>query len=210
MRKLFIITLFAILASQVQAQSLDALLQGLMSMMGGTTENTQSAAEEAKITHPEVYELIGRWAFDGLVMDYTGDSTVASVAVATLEGQLSLLATKFDLVVGRDYAEISEDGMVTFACGESRVRAHCTSYDSYDGEVTLMFYLAEGKMVSITGVVVEQGGKTRVLFSANKVMDLLAKNYSKFNENTTLQMAKTVIDSYPGIRVGAAMKRVER
>ena len=204
-RLFFLLTLATTLsATSAQAQSLDALLKGLSSLLGTTT--TEEPAQAApKITHPEIYELIGRWDFDTLVMDYTGDSTLAGVAISTLESQLPALASKFGLVAGRDYINIGEDGSVTFVCGENRITAHCNSYDSYDGAVDLTFYL-NGKTVYVSGVVMQQDGQIKVLFNANKVMGLLSQNYSKFNENTILQAAKSVIDSYTGIRVGATVK----
>lgn len=206
MKKFFYTLIFSvavIASSNVQAQSLDDLLKSLASLMGSTTESTE---QKPKITHPEIYELIGRWNFDGLVMDYTGDSSIAAVAVSTLEGQLPLLASKFDLVAGRDYINIGEDGVITFVCGDSRISAHCNNYDSYNGEVTMTFYI-NNKYVNVTGIVIVQDGKTKVLFDANKIMELLSQHYPGFKDNTTLQMAKTVIDSYPGIRVGAAIKQ---
>ena len=204
-RLFFLLTLATALSvTSAQAQSLDALLKGLSSLLGTTT--TEEPAQTApKITHPEIYELIGRWDFDTLVMDYTGDSAIAGVAISTLESQLPALTSKFGLVAGRDYINIGEDGLVTFVCGENRIAAHCNSYDSYDGTVDLTFYL-NGKTVYVSGVVYEQDGQIKVLFNANKVMGLLSQNYSKFNENTILQAAKTVIDSYIGIRVGATVK----
>ena len=204
-RFLILLTLATALAStSAQAQSLDALLKGLASLMGSTTSES-TEAQKPKITHPGIYELIGRWDFDTLVMDYTGDSAIAGVAISTLESQLPALTSKFGLVAGRDYINIGEDGLVTFVCGEKRISAHCNSYDSYDGSVDLTFYL-DGKTVYVSGVVLQQDGQIKVLFNANKVMGLLSQNYPKFNENTILQAAKSVIDSYVGIRVGATVK----
>lgn len=204
MKKTFYISILCLVlcSTNVQAQSLDDLLKGLSSFFGSSEE----AAPQPKITHPEIYDLIGVWKFDGLVMDYTGDSSVAAVAVSTLESQLPTIATKFNIVAGRDYIDVSDDGTLTFVCGEARMTAQCSYYDSYDGKASMTFYI-DGKSVYVTATILEQGGVTKVLFDANKLMEILAKHYSKFNENTTLQMAKTVIDSYPGIRVGAKIKR---
>lgn len=202
---LYILTLCIALTAtnSAQAQSLDALFKSLSSFFGATEEQKP---ETPKITHPDVYDLMGRWVFDGLVMDYTGDSSLASVAISTLESQLPALATKFNLVAGRDYINVNEDGSIVAVHGESKITAYCTYYDSYSGEASLTFN-HNNKSINITATVIEQDGKTKVLFNANKLMNLLAQHYSKFNESTTLQMAKTVIDSYPGIRVGATMKR---
>lgn len=206
MRKLiFIVTFFVATmgTSSVQAQTLDDLIKSFTNLMSGTPE---PAEQKYNTSFYEIYELIGRWNFEGLVMDYTGDNTLASVAVSTLETQLPLLATKFDLVAGRDYVNIGEDGLITFASGESRVSAHCNSYNSTNGQVTMTFYLT-GKYVNVTGVIFEQNGKTKVLFDANKIMELLSQHYAGFKENTTLQMAKSAIDTYPGIRVGMTIKK---
>lgn len=202
---LYILTLCIALTAtnSAQAQSLDALFKSLSSFFGVTEE---TKPETPKITHPDVYDLMGRWVFDGLVMDYTGDSSLASVAISTLESQLPALATKFNLVAGRDYINVNEDGSIVAVHGENKITAYCTYYDSYSGEASLTFNY-NNKSINITATVIEQDGKTKVLFNANKLMNLLAQHYSKFNESTTLQMAKTVIDSYPGIRVGATMKR---
>ena len=70
----------ALSATSAQAQSLDALINSLSSFFGSSEEPAKAAP---KITHPEAYDLMGRWYFDTLVMDYTGDSSLATVAVST-------------------------------------------------------------------------------------------------------------------------------
>ncbi len=205
MRKIFFaLTLcIALSATSVQAQSLDALLKGLSNLLGTTEE---PAKAEPKITHPEAYDLMGRWYFEALVMDYTGDSSLASVAVTTLESQLPAITPKFDLVAGRDYIDINEDGSTVIVRGDKRMTGYCTYYDSYSGDADLTFTI-DGKSVHINATIIEQEGKTKIFFDANKMMSLMQQHYAKFNENTILQTAKTVIDSYPGIRVGATVKR---
>ena len=193
----------ALSATSAQAQSLDALINSLSSFFSSSEEPEKAAP---KITHPEAYDLMGRWYFDTLVMDYTGDSSLASVAVSTLETQLPAVATKFNLVAGRDYIDINEDGSTTIVRGEARMLGYCTYYDSYSGDADLTFTI-DGKSVHIDATIIEQDVKTKVLFNANKLMSLMQQHYTKFNENTILQTAKTVIDSYPGIRVGATVKR---
>ena len=192
----------ALSATSAQAQSLDDLLKGLSNLLGTTEE----PAKAPKITHPEAYDLMGRWYFEALVMDYTGDSSLASVAVSTLESQLPAITPKFDLLAGRDYIDINEDGSTVIVRGDKRMTGYCTYYDSYSGDADLTFTI-DGKSVHINATIIEQEGKTKIFFDANKMMSLMQQHYAKFNENTILQTAKTVIDSYPGIRVGATVKR---
>ena len=157
---LYILALCVALSTtnSAQAQSLDALLKSLSSFFGSSEQ--EQAPAQPKITHPEAYELMGRWVFDGLVMDYTGDSSLAAVAISTLESQLPTLATKFNLVAGRDYINVNEDGSIVAVRGESKMTAYCTHYDSYSGEASMTFNF-DGKSVSITATIIEQDGKTK-------------------------------------------------
>ena len=116
------------------------------------------------------------------------------------------ITPKFDLVAGRDYIDINEDGSTVIVRGDKRMSGYCAYYASYSGDADLTFTI-DGKSVHINATIIEQDGKTKISFDANKMMSLMQQHYAKFNENTILQSAKTVIDSYPGIRVGATVKR---
>ena len=62
----------------------------------------------------------------------------------------------------------------------------------------------------LTGTVeVVNGGDIRILFKAKELMTIVSQT-SIFKENSSLQMIKGVIDSYPEIQVGAVVKRVSK
>ena len=61
--------------------------------------------------------------------------------------------------------------------------------------------------INISASVTKVDGRCKILFDARELLAIIAEHYSKFNENTTLLMVKGVIDSYPGVRVGAYMRR---
>ena len=190
-------------AQRADAQSLDALMKSITALFA--TESEEQPAQQAE-TYPAVEKLTGRWIYDSLAIDYKGDSSVAALAVSTLESQLPTVAAKFELVAGRDNIMVNDDGSMIISTGQTKSSAYCSNYDPKTGSATMMFKLKDQNL-SIRATVIEANGKIKLMFNANELMDLIAKNYSKFDEMTTLQMAKGVIDSYPGIRVGAMLKR---
>ena len=105
--KLSITTLLCCLATlfagNVRAQS----LQSLLKMFGGS--KTEQKAEP-KTEIPSTEQLQGRWVYNAADMIYTGDSAIASVAVASAKTQLPAVVEKSGLVAGRDYIEIGNDG----------------------------------------------------------------------------------------------------
>lgn len=185
-----------------QAQSLDDLMKGLSSLFSSEPAAKEPVAE----VHPATTELLGRLRYDALTIDYKGDSTLASLAVATLESQLPLIAEKAGFVAGRDYLEVLDDGTMHIVRDGKRATAYCSSYDEQTGRASIMMQVDE-QTIRIVATVIKADGGYRVLFDATELFALMAKHYSKFEENTTLQMAKGVIDAYPGIRVGAVLRK---
>ncbi len=198
-----LLTLCAVVCSQqASAQSLDDLMRGLSSLFS----TQEPASETPKDVYPPLDELFGRFKYDALAIDYSGDSTLASLAVATLESQLPLIAEKAGFVAGRDYLEVLDDGTMHIVRDGKRATAYCSSYDEQTGRASIMMQVDE-QTIRIVATVIKADGGYRVLFDATELIALMAKHYSKFEENTTLQMAKGVIDAYPGIRVGAVLRK---
>lgn len=205
--KKFLYTLFLLLAvgvSDSQAQSLDDLMKSITSFFGSSTEQ-QKPAPPAE-THPATSKLMGRWVYDAPTIDYKGDSSLAAIAVTTLESQLPLIVEKFDFVAGRDSINVGEDGAITITYGENKVTINCTYYTPTTGIATLQMRVGE-QPISLRATIIDHAGKVKMMFDAKELMDMVARHYSKYNEMTTLQMAKSVIDSYPGIRVGVILRR---
>lgn len=207
MRRLFVLILLTGVmgATHVQAQSLDDLMKGISALFA-TEQAAQAEQEPVKEVYPTVTELLGRLRYDGLAIAYTGDSTIAALAVATLESQLPLISEKTGLVAGRDYMDVAEDGSMLMVRDGKRAMAYCSSYDEQTGQASIMLPLGE-QNIYITAVVLKVEGCYRLMFDAQALFALMAKHYPKFEENTTLQMAKGVIDSYLGIRAGVVLKK---
>ncbi|MBO7344106.1 MAG: DUF4923 family protein [Alistipes sp.] len=198
-----LLTLCAVVYSQqASAQSLDDLMRGLSSLFS----TQEPASETPKDVYPPLDELFGRFKYDALAIDYSGDSTLAALAVSTLEGQLALIAEKAGFVVGRDYVDVTDDGTMVIVRDGHKAQAYCSSYDNQTGKASIMMNLGE-QSVYTTTTVTKIDSRYRLMFDATELFALMAKHYSKFQDNTTLQMAKGVIDAYPGIRVGVILRR---
>lgn len=186
-----------------RAQSLDDLMKSIGAMFS-TSEQTPQ--QKPAVTTPTLEELIGRLKYDALAIDYTGDSSIASLAVATLESQLPMIAEKFGFVAGRDYIDVSDDGSLLIVCDGKGAAAYCSSYDQATGRTTIMMRLVE-QNIYVGATVLKSQGRYRLLFDATELFSLMEKHYPAFAENTTLVMIKGVVDAYPGIRVGVVLKK---
>ena len=139
-----LLTLCAVVCSQrASAQSLDDLMRGLSSLFSAE----EPAKEAPKDVYPPLDELFGRFKYDALAIDYSGDSTLAALAVSTLEGQLALIAEKAGFVVGRDYVDVTDDGTMVIVRDGHKAQAYCSSYDQATGRTTIMMRLAEQQSI---------------------------------------------------------------
>ena len=186
-----------------RAQSLDDLMKSIGAMFS-TSEQTPQ--QKPAVTTPTLEELIGRLKYDALAIDYTGDSSIASLAVATLESQLPMIAEKFGFVAGRDYIDVSDDGSLLIVCDGKGAAAYCSSYDQATGRTTIMMRLVE-QNIYVGATVLKSEGRYRLLFDATELFSLMERHYPAFAENTTLVMIKGVVDAYPGIRVGVVLRK---
>ena len=175
-------------------------LQSLFKIFGGS--KTEQKAEP-KTEIPAAEQLQGRWVYQALDMTYAGDSTIASVAVASAKTQLSTVADKSGLVAGRDYMELGADGTAKLVSGE-RTATASYSYRPEDGKMTVGMEHG-GKKVALTAEVRITDGKLRIMFDAAQLVAEAEKHSDSLKENTYFQMLKAMTEKYPGIMVGAVL-----
>ena len=173
-------------------------LQSLFKIFGGSKIEQKA---EPKTEIPAAEQLQGRWVYQALDMTYTGDSTIASVAVASAKTQLSTVADKSGLVAGRDYMELGADGTAKLVSGE-RTATASYSYRPEDGKMTVGMEHG-GKKVALTAEVRITDGKLRIMFDAAQLVAEAEKHSDSLKENTYFQMLKAMTEKYPGIMVGA-------
>lgn len=183
----------------VQAQSLTDLFKGLSSLLGSTT--TETVVE--KPVYPKEKELTGTWIYTEPQIVYEGSDALASIAINTIKGQIPTLAQKFGVVAGRDYAVV-KGSKITAVSGERKAKATYTYIPSTGKAIITGEH--NGKKIIVTGYATIKDGMVTVLFDANELIAIV-KETQTFKENSTLQMIASVIQSYPGIKVGATGRK---
>lgn len=198
MKRLTLLLLSLVLsAAPLQAQSLSDLLGSLFG--SSTTTTTQTAP---KPEYPTAKQIVGRWVYQQLDMDYTGDSTIASLGVATAKTQLSTLASAAKLTSGKDYVKLSSNGTFNLVSGERKIDGSYTYIPS-----TGRLILTVGDKLKAEAIVTLVDGGARIMFNAKQAALTVEQNSDSIKQSTAFQMMKEIVMAYPEITVGAIMKK---
>lgn len=192
---------FAFSATNASAQSLEGLFNSLSKMLSGESTTPK---QEVKVDHPTEKEIIGKWTYQEMCMEYTGDSTLASLAVSSAASQLPTLAAKVG-ITGKEYVRIKGDGTMLFVGGDSKIEAKYT-YVKPTGKI-IVSVVHNGQTITLTGSVAKIDGGLKVMFNAKEVAAKAEMVSSKFKDNSTFAILREMINSYPGIMGGAIFKK---
>ena len=186
------ITLFAMPAN---AQSWGDMLKGLL----GSETTSQPAV---KIEYPTAKQIVGKWVYQQLDMDYTGDSAIASMGVSTAKTQLASVAAAAKLTSGKDYVKLANNGTFTLHSGERKIEGSYT-YSPTNGK--LIITVNEKLKAEATVTLVD--GQGRIMFNAKQAALTIEQQSESFKNNTTFRLMKEIVMAYPEITVGAIMKK---
>ena len=205
MKRIAYILIFAVAtfgATNSSAQTLEGLFNSLSKML--SSSESAETKTEAKVEYPTGKEITGKWTYQEMVMEYTGSSTLASLAVSSAATQLPALATKMG-ITGKEYVRIKSDGTMLFVGGDSKIEAKYT-YVKPTGKI-IVSVVHKGQTITLTGSVAKVNGGLKVLFNAKEVAAKAELVSSKFKDNSTFAILKELINSYPGIMGGAIFKK---
>ena len=197
MKRLTIILLGIMLyCSSAQAQSWGDMLKGLLGSETTTSQPTQN------IVYPTAKQIVGKWVYQQLDMDYTGDNAIASMGVSTAKTQLSAIASMAKLTSGKDYVKLSNNGTFNLQSGERKIEG-TYSYNPSNGKLIITV----GEMLRTEATVTLVDGYGRIMFNAKEAALTVEQHSDTFKENTTFRLMKEIFVAYPEITVGALMKR---
>lgn len=205
MKRILYILIFAVAtfgATSSSAQTLEGLFNSLSKMLS-SSESAETKAV-VKVEYPTEKEIIGKWNYQEMVMEYTGDSTLASLAVSSAATQLPTLAAKVG-ITGKEYVRIKGDGTIMFVGGDSKVEAKYT-YVKPTGKI-IVSVVHNNQTITLTGSVAKVNGGLKVLFNAKEVVAKAELVSTRFKDNSTFAILKEMINSYPGIMCGAIFKK---
>ena len=197
MKRFAILILGVLIAtSPANAQSLSDMLSSLL----GSSTTTSQPAE--KPVYPTAKQIVGKWVYQQLDMDYSGDNAIASMGVATAKTQLSSVANVAKLTAGKDYVKISGNGTFQVISGERKIEG-TYSYIPAVGRLILTV----GDKIRTEATVTLVDGAGRIMFNAKQAALTIEQNSEEFKQNTTFQLMKEIVVAYPEITVGAIMKK---
>ena len=205
MRRLFLIAAFAAaFATPVSAQSWQDMFKSAIQSLTGGTSSESAAATAAPEPLPEK-ELFGSWSYQAPAMEYTGDDMLASLATSTLKGQLPSYFQQAGLQPGKATVSFSRRGVFKAVLDTYKVEG-VYRYDEDTGELTVECLFADNP-VSFTGRAKHADGVLTLLFEANAALGSLRASSQQYAQNPKLQQIAAILERYPGVMLGAELKR---
>ena len=190
MRRLFLIAAFAAaFATPVSAQSWQDMFKSAIQSLTGGTSSESAAATAAPEPLPEK-ELFGSWSYQ---------------AASTLKGQLPSYFQQAGLQPGKATVSFSRRGVFKAVLDTHKVEG-VYRYDEDTGELTVECLFA-GNPVSFTGRAKHADGVLTLLFEANAALGSLRASSQQYAQNPKLQQIAAILERYPGVMLGAELKR---
>lgn len=202
MKRLTLILAAALLACQTtQAQSLSDLLKFFG--FGGQTETKEQTAEQ---TAPALTtaKLLGQWRYAEPASRYDGDDMLGSFGMKAVETMLPAMYAK---------AGLDSSATVTFSSADT-ASGHIGDYtltgkyrfNETDGTMTVTATVG-GVDGVLHGTATLDDGMLTLLFDAQEAASIVERISDKAASNEKFRMMKSVLDSYPGVKMGCRMKR---
>lgn len=182
------------------AQSLQRLWQSLFG--SDETKTEQTVPEQKPMT---AAQLAGTWLYSEAAIDYAGDDMLASMAVSALKGQVEAYAAKAGVVAGRDRLILGADRTLRFIAGKHTAKG-TYAYDATSGTVTMQVEIG-GRQCTLAGMTTCENGVMTLLFDAGEALAAMKAAAPQLAQNENVKLATTVVENYPGIRLGACLKK---
>lgn len=203
MRKFITMAIAALVAVQTaEAQNWQELLRRLT---GGPAEKKteQPAGEQpAGLT---AAALCSTWTYSAPAMKYEGDDMLASIALKGIEGYLPSLYAKVGLAKGSGRATFTTTRAVHAEAGTHKASGSY-SFDPSTGELTVTVKRG-GASVDFHGSATLEEGALVLLFDASEAADIMERMSDKAAQNDNFKMMKSLLDKYPGIKLGCRMTK---
>lgn len=205
MRRVIMMIVAAMMFSSqaAQAQSLNSFLR----MLSGSTQEseTEDKSEPAKTVKLTADMLRGTWTYSAPALKYEGDDMLATIALKGVESYLPSIYAKAGLSAGVGTLTFTRTREVHAAAGERKVSG-TYSFSTRSSEIVISTK-HDGESYSFCGTAQMEGDVLVLLFDASETADLIMKMSSEVAQNDTFKMMKSILDKYPGIKLGCKMKR---
>ena len=204
MKRLTILFVAALFASQTAgAQSLDALLR--LFGLGGSQEKTEQKAEEPAAPALTADGLTGVWHYIEPASRYDGNDILGSIGIKAVEEMLPSMYAKAGLADGKGTMTFTAPDTASGQLGGYNVSGRY-EFAPEDGSLTLSARIG-GTSGVLHGSATLDGEVLTLLFDAAEAAAIVERVSSKAATNDNFKMMKSLLDKYPGVKLGCRMKR---
>lgn len=204
MRKIIIMAAMAVLCMQTaDAQNWQDLLRRLTGGSSKQASTEQTAEEQAPALTAAT--LCSTWTYSAPAMKYEGDDMLASIALKGVESYLPALYAKVGLTSGTGKATFTTLHDVHAEAGDHKASGSYT-FDPSTGDIVITAGRGDAT-ASFHGTATLENGVLVLLFDAAEAADIMEKMSESAAKNEQFKTMKSLLDSYPGIKLGCKMTR---
>lgn len=200
MKRIFI-SLLLVFAAAAAAESARAQgLQGLLNLFANAKAAKADAHTAGELLTAEQLTAT-TWVYSAPQIVYSGNSSMATVAIAALRTQMPDIAKTLGLNAGSDSVIFLGDGTAAITNGENKASVPYM-YDPATGYVSFTL-TRNGTTEAFPATATAKDGVLTVLFDAETTIATLLRMAPELKDNSSLLIIKAVVDKYPGIKIGA-------
>lgn len=200
MKRIFI-SLLLVFAAAAAAESARAQgLQGLLNIFANAKAAKADAHTAGELLTAEQLTAT-TWVYSAPQIVYSGNSSMATVAIAALRTQMPDIAKTLGLNAGSDSVAFLGDGTAAMTNGENKASVPYM-YDPATGYVSFTL-TRNGTTEAFPATATAKDGVLTVLFDAETTIATLLRMAPELKDNSSLLIIKAVVDKYPGIKIGA-------
>ena len=184
------------------AQNLNDLLQlfGL-----GASDTKEQAAEAPKSRTLTAEGLSGVWRYAEPASRYDGNDMLGSVGFKAMQAVLPAMYAKAGLAEGSARLTFTTPDVVSGEIGEHKVTGRYT-FNPDDGSMSVSATVGKASGV-LHGTATIEDGVLTLLFDAAEAAAIVERVSPKAAANENFKMMKSLLDSYPGVKLGCRLKR---
>ena len=200
MKRIFI-SLLLVFAAAAAAESARAQgLQGLLNLFANAKAAKADAHTAGELLTAEQLTAT-TWVYPEPQIVYSGNSSMATVAIAALRTQMPDIAKTLGLNADSDSVAFLGDGTAAMTNGENKASVPYM-YDPATGYVSFTL-TRNGTTEAFPATATAKDGVLTVLFDAETTIATLLRMAPELKDNSSLLIIKAVVDKYPGIKIGA-------
>ena len=186
-----------------EAQNLGDLMK-LLGFGGSAETKEQAATTSAPTTKLTAKRLRGKWHYAEPASRYDGNDMLGSFGMKAVESMLPAMYAKAGLDSTATLT-FAANGTASGQIGDYKVTGRYTFNES-DGSLAVSASIGGTEGVLHGTATLEEGVLT-LLFDAQEAASIVERVSSKAAANDTFRMMKTLLDSYPGVKMGCRMKQ---